>query len=327
MATETDMIYSNYVEELIDKYELFYDRYAMKLAMMSDDKFYQTLDNNNKYYLREFYVRNNFVFVPHNYKLELQADGKYKKNIDIKYKWGEEIKTIKDSLDHYNIDMVYYNPDMYTCLSLICGKEYNIMCIDIDDRSKCNPKLIDLLNKECKWIEVSGSSISDKLEEANKLHYFYQYDEELNYYHDPAFDILTDRHLVTVAPSYYVIHKEDSSKQSDNPFDNIDNSEIITRTYKCIRLAKPGKISQEIKQMLFDHDIKTKRNERNETNTNIPSTSITHPIYSDEKILALLNCIKLPDADHDIRWKVGAILKNANYNFDIYKQWFYNQKK
>ena len=67
MATETNMTYSNYAEKLIDKYELFYDRYATKLAMMSDDKFYQTLDFNNKYYIREFYVRNNFVFVPHNY--------------------------------------------------------------------------------------------------------------------------------------------------------------------------------------------------------------------------------------------------------------------
>ena len=56
------------------------------------------------------------------------------------------------------------------------------------------------------------------------------------------------------------------------------------------------------------------------------STSITNLIYNDEKILALLNCIKLPDADHDIRWRVGAILKNANYKFDIYNQWFHNQK-
>ena len=82
--------------------------------------------------------------------------------------------------------------------------------------------------------------------------------------------------------------------------------------------------------MLFDHNPNTKRNERNaNTSNNINvsmSTPITNPIYTDEKILALLDCIKLPDADHDIRWRVGAILKNANYNYEIYKQWFHNQK-
>jgi hypothetical protein len=40
-----------------------------------------------------------------------------------------------------------------------------------------------------------------------------------------------------------------------------------------------------------------------------------------------LNCIKLPDAEHNVRWNVGAILKNANYSCDIFKQWFNSQKK
>ena len=191
--------YNKDLENIIKRYPRFYDKYGKMWARMSDEEFYHELDENNEYCLREFYVRNMFVFFPHNFTIEIIDDGKYEKTIYCTYKWGLEIRTIENSLYQYNLNIDNHKADprkdKYTCLSLITGKENNIICIDIDDRSKCDPKLIDLLNKECKWIEVSGSSISDKLEKANKLHYFFQYDEELNHYHDSALDILTDRHL------------------------------------------------------------------------------------------------------------------------------------
>ena len=207
-------------------------------AIVEDNWFYnhdfikqETIENliasikNNSKNIYEFYRRNNYLFVSHDFIWNNEIKKKEMKKICGNY---SEFENIDDCIEHFHDDR--------NSISIITGEKSNLTCLDIDDESKCQD-LVKQCKAECNWHENSVSSL-------NKHHFFFQYEKDLPNFNDVNKIVdIKNKTVVSVFPSHYMKGTEYKSTN-------------------LIKIGLPNIMSEKLKKILLKYLPKKKKNKR-----------------------------------------------------------------